>query len=135
MNFISRFNNQKSKSEILDSKQKIKSHGKEMWTLLHTSSVFLPETLSQEQTLSYNSFVKGILHFGTKFNSEWTKETLEYIEKHPFEFNTRENSMIWICNFHNYINMKTEKDLFECTKENLYYRWGSQPSANKVNII
>jgi FAD-linked sulfhydryl oxidase len=126
MNISSRFTQQKHKSEILDSKHKVKSHGKEMWTVLHTTSAFLPEKLNKDQEESFSSFVKGVLLFGTKFNKEWNETSLEYIKNHPFNFCDRENSMLWVCNFHNYINMKTEKDLFECTKENLSKRWGSK---------
>ena len=48
--------------------------------------------------------------------------------------------MIWICNFQNQVNMNLEKDLFECTKENIGKRWGNYANIlndsnnNKISI-
>ena len=39
--------------------------------------------------------------------------------------------MLWICNFHNKVNMELEKDLFECTKENIAKRWGNDTYNTK----
>ena len=125
MNFSSRFVSQKSKSDILDSKHKISTHGKEMWNVLHITSVFLPEKPNTEEIDHFTNFVNGILIFGTKFDSNWNDLTLKYIKDNPFNFSTRENSMLWVCNFHNFVNEKTEKDLFECTKEKIAKRWGN----------
>jgi FAD-linked sulfhydryl oxidase len=126
MNFVNAISSQsKSKADLMDSKHKIRSHGKEMWNTLHTFSVYLPNKLSEEETKEFSDFVKGILFFGTKFNSAWHDGTMKYIRDNPFKFDTRENSMIWICNFHNNINIKLEKDLFQCTKDKIAKRWGN----------
>ena len=133
MNFSSRFlaPTQKSKSDILDSKHKTRTHGKEMWTVLHITSVFFPETPKKEEVNSFEIFVKGILLFGTQFDSNWHDLTKNYIRENPFDFNSRDKSMIWMCNFHNFVNEKLEKDLFECTRENIAKRWGNY--GNVVN--
>jgi len=133
MNFSSRFLQQKSKSEILDSKHRTRTHGKEMWNVLHITSVFLPEKPNKEEVDHFTNFVKGILHFGTKFESTWHEYTIKYIKDNPFNFVDRESSMLWICNFHNDVNQKLGKDLFECTKENISQRWGNY--QNVANII
>jgi len=135
MNFTSRFNTQKSKADILDEKQKVRIHGKEMWNVLHTFSVFFPENPSEEDINTYTSFVNGVLLFGTKFDSNWSNLTKNYIQENPYKFNSREDSMIWMCNFHNYVNVQLEKDLFECTKENIAKRWGNIGSIiSKGNV-
>lgn len=123
------FKSKNSKSDILDGKQKIKSHGKEMWNVLHTFSVYLPEKCTNEEANEFSDFVKGVLHFGTKFNHTWHENTKKYIHENPLNFITRKNSMLWICNFHNHVNRQLEKDLFECTEENIAKRWGN---LNKI---
>ena len=125
MNYAFNLSASKNKSDILDSKYKSRLHGKDLWTVLHTSSVFLPEKPNDTEILDWTNFVKGILHFGTKFDPSWHHLTIDYIKKNPFEFMDRESSMMWICNFHNFVNIKTEKDLFECKKENIAMRWGN----------
>lgn len=126
MNFANMFGSQrKLKSDVLDSKHKIKAHGKEMWNMLHTFSVYLPETCSTEEAQHFTSFVDGVLKFGTKIDPKWETLTIDYIKEHPYNFAARENAMLWICDFHNYVNIVAEKDLFECTKENIARRWGN----------
>lgn len=115
----------KSKSDLLDEKSRHRLHGKDIWTVLHTSSVYLPEKPTQEELSEFASFVNGVLVYGTKFNNNWSSLYNEYIKASPFNFTDRENSMISLCNLHNYVNIKLEKDLFECTKENLAKRWGN----------
>ncbi len=137
MNFTSRY--AKSKGDILDSKQKTRTHGKDMWTVLHTFSVFMPDRPSSEEVETFTSFIKGVLLYGTKLDSDWNSLTLTYIKENPFNFSSRDESMLWMCNFHNYINKKLEKDLFECTNEKLSKRWGNygkiiQGDENKFSI-
>jgi hypothetical protein len=115
----------KSKEDILDRKHKIKTHGKDIWNVLHITSVYLPETLNDEEKEDLNSLFKGILYFGTKFNESWNKSTMDYINSNPLKLSSRDDAMFWVCKFHNHVNVKLEKDLFECTKENLAKRWGN----------
>jgi hypothetical protein len=129
MNYAYNFKS-KNKGDTLDHKHKSRLHGKDLWTVLHTSSVFLPDKPNKKELSEWTNFVKGILYFGTKFDSNWHKLTIEYIEKNPFHFDDRESSMLWLCKFHNHVNIKTEKDLFECKKEKIAKRWG-----NYIDII
>lgn len=124
MNYAFNFNS-KNKGDTLDSKHKSRLHGKDLWTVLHTTSVFLPYKPNDIELEEFTNFVKGILYFGTKFDPKWHKSTSEYIQKNPFDFKDRESSMLWLCKFHNHVNVKTEKDLFECRKEKIAKRWGN----------
>jgi hypothetical protein len=141
MNYANMFassNNNKTKADSIDQKHKLRTHGKDMWNTLHTFSAYLPEKLSNSEIEDMTGFVNGVLYYGTKFNLEWHDETQKYIEKNPYNFTTRDNSMLWICNFHNHVNRKLEKDLFECTKENLGKRWGNYikiKEDHKNNIL
>lgn len=125
MNYAYNFTSSRNKGDILDSKHKTRLHGKDLWTVLHTTSVFLPEKPNETELSEFVNFVKGILYFGTKFDTNWHKLTNDYINRNPFDFKDRESSMIWLCNFHNYVNIKTEKDLFECKKDKISKRWGN----------
>jgi hypothetical protein len=133
MNFASRYTQQKSKGDVLDAKQKIRIHGKEIWNVLHTFSNFVPENPTREESEAYSAFIEGVLVFGTKFDQNWHNLTLQYITANPLDVTSRDTSMMWVCNFHNFVNVKLEKDLFECTKENLAKRWGNKASISGDN--
>ncbi len=113
------------KAEILDKKSTTRTHGKDIWVLLHTTTVYLPEPMTQEHQTTLHDFIKGILYFSTKFNKTWHSNTLSYLNANPIDTSTRESSMLWVCHYHNHINLLLDKDQFECNKENIAKRWGN----------
>ena len=134
MNFLPSSLNKKPKEEI-DHKFRIKSHIKDIWTVLHTSSVYLPETLNEKLEQDYNHFVDGILLFATKEDKDLYNFVKDYKKKNRYNFSSRENASLWLCNLHNSFNLKNDKYLFECTTDNLTQRYGNFTSINKTNSL
>lgn len=124
MNF-SFFGKGKGKSDLLDNKQTLNSHGKDIWTLLHTSAIYLPDKLSEEDSKDFKNYVEGVLYFSTKFDKKWLNNTKEFVLNNPLNFQSREDASVWLCHFHNHINLLTEKDLFECKVSRIAKRWGN----------
>ena len=132
MNFLPKSFEKKPKEEI-DYKFRLKSHIKDIWTVLHTSSVYLSEKLSETEEKDYIYFVDGILHFATKVDKDLNNLATEYKNKNKYNFSSRENASMWLCNFHNTFNLMNDKYLFECTMDNLTQRYGNYSSINKNN--
>lgn len=132
MNFVFA---KKNKGDILDEKQHLRTHGKDLWTVLHTTSVFLGEKLNAEESETYKDFVFGVLYFGTKPNKTWHDLTMKYISDNPLDIKDRDNAMMWTCKLHNHVNLNNDKDLFECTIDNIAKRWGNYSAIiNKNNL-
>lgn len=132
MNFLPKLADKNAKEEI-DKKFRLKTHVKDMWTVLHTSSVYLPTKLSENEEQDYVFFVDGILHFATKCDEKLNIFTREYLNKNKYAFSSRENAANWLCNFHNAYNLNNDKYLFECTIENLTQRYGNYSSIKNIN--
>jgi hypothetical protein len=132
MNFFPKPTEKNAKEEI-DRKFRLKSHVKDMWTVLHTSSVYLPEKLNEKEEQEYEYFVDGLLHFATKCDESLNLFTKEYIHKNKYNFQSRESAAKWLCTLHNAYNINNDKYLFECSLENLTQRYGNYSSINKTN--
>jgi hypothetical protein len=115
------------KSKSLDKKHALKTHIKDLWVVLHTTSVYLPPSLSGEQTNSYSDFIKGLIAFGTKFDNKFSKASDEFLFSNPIG-KDRNSIILWICHYHNHINELYEKDLFECELSTIAKRWGNYNS-------
>jgi hypothetical protein len=115
------------KAKILDKKHTIKTHIKDFWVLVHTTTVYLPKTLTEEQSTALSDFMKSLIHFGTKFDKIFSKTSEEFLKLNPLS-SDRNNIILWTCHYHNHINELFEKDLFECNLENIAKRWGNYNS-------
>jgi hypothetical protein len=114
------------KSEILDTKHKRKTHFKDLWIMLHTTAVFLPDEEEFNDVKDYHSLVKGVLYFGLKFDEKLVNISQKFLKENPIEeVQTRDQAMIWNCTLHNEMNKELGKDLFECKIENIAKRWGN----------
>jgi len=124
--------NEKLNSDIVDEKNRKKLHGKEIWNIMHTFSVYLNKNATQEEINSYKDFIYGILYFGTKNDNNWQENFKSFDKILPLQsINNRDDAILWNCKFHNYVNIKLEKDLFECSLGNISKRWGNY---NKIIV-
>lgn len=121
-----RRSNEKLNSDLVDEKNRKILHGKEIWNILHTYSVYLDKTASCKEIQTYKDFIYGVLYFGTK-NDIIMKESFDKFNRIlPFQnIKSRDEAIMWNCKFHNYVNIKLEKDIFECSLENISKRWGN----------
>ncbi len=118
--------NEKLNSDYIDEKNRRKLHKKEIWNILHTYSVYLNEKASINDMQEYKDFIFGVLYFGTKKDNEFNKQFNDFNSLNPLEnVNNRDEAIMWNCRFHNFINMKTGKDLFECKLDTISRRWGN----------
>jgi hypothetical protein len=118
--------NEKLNIEIITEKNRRKIHKKEIWNILHTYSVYLDEKSSGNDIQEYKDFIYGILYFGTKKDFEWNQQFNDFNNFNPLDnVNNRNEAILWNCRFHNYVNMKTNKDLFDCKLDTISKRWGN----------
>ena len=130
--------NEKLNSDYIDEKNRRKLHKKEIWNILHTYSVYLNEKASINDMQDYKDFIFGVLYFGTKKDNNFNKQFNDFNSISPLDnVNNRNEAIMWNCRFHNYINMKTGKDLFECKLDTISKRWGNynKISNSEKNII
>ncbi len=135
-----RRSNEKFNSDAVDEKNRAVLHRKEMWNILHTFSVYLDKNSTEKEIESYKDFIYGILYFGAKNDKVWQENLNKFDKILPLKgIQNRDDAILWNCKFHNYINIKLEKDLFECNIENIAKRWGNYNKIvegnNKANIL
>jgi len=113
--------------EVIEPKLRNKIHYGDLWVMMHTAAIFLPEKLDKTQESHIKNYIEGIVTFGNITpNSKLKKLYSDYkIMNNNQDFSTRENASVWLCNFHNYVNLLNDKDLFECKIENIARRWGN----------
>jgi len=130
--------NEKLNSDTVDEKNRKLLHGKEIWNILHTYSVYLESNASNKDIQSYKDFIYGILYFGTKNDNVWIENFNRFDKILPFQnIKNRDEAMLWNCKFHNYVNIKLERDIFECNSDNISKRWGNYKKIieEKNNVL
>jgi hypothetical protein len=131
MNFNFLGNNNKIKKqppiEIIEPKIRSKLHLKDLWSILHISAIFLPSKNEKEFENAMNNFADGLVEFGSFTDGAKIIKTtyIEYKKNKKLNFSNREKASLSLCHFHNHINLLTEKELFECTMDNISKRWGN----------
>ena len=131
MNFLQGSFGKRNPKEDIDKKFRVESHLRDIWTVLHTTSVYLPESLNENEEKDYTQFVEGILQFATKADDELHNYAKLYRSQNKYNFKTRENAALYLCNFHNSYNLVKEKYLFECTVDNLAKRYGNASAVTE----
>lgn len=97
--------------------------GRAGWTILHRiASKFSKEPDSVEK--------KNMKQFLTLFATlypcpDCAKHFQEYIAKHPPDIQSNEGITKWMCNAHNEVNERNNKDIFPCKMDDLITRWGA----------
>lgn len=116
----------------MDREYKLKCAKSELWNYVHTVASHLPEKLNESQQEKAESLFKGLFYFGTKEDEEFNTIINNYIERNKLSIKSREDAMLYMCHLHNEINKKEGKELFLCTKENLFKRWGGDNNGPKL---
>lgn len=115
----------KNINEIFDNRQKNEVSIKQMWNLIHTSAAYLPNNFENSQHVMFENYINSILHFTKKSNKNFSSIIDEAYKSTEFNYTTRDNSCISLCNFHNNINVLLDKWSYPCNIEDLNERWGS----------
>ncbi|XP_040573483.1 FAD-linked sulfhydryl oxidase ALR [Lepeophtheirus salmonis] len=95
--------------------------GRSTWTLLHTTSVNLPEKSPLD-----NDTKSHLGHLLTSLSNLYPCEYCAQdfrldLKQNPPKFNTGRDFAQWLCEAHNRVNLKLDKPLFDCSR--VYYRW------------
>ena len=90
------------------------------WTLLHTMSVYLPESeLSTQQKSDVSQFMSILSRiYPCSYCADDLKKDLK---EDPPKVQTGKEYAQWLCQLHNKVNLKLGKPTFDCSK--IYERW------------
>ncbi len=94
--------------------------GRGSWTLLHTMSVYMPESkLSEKQQTDLKGFIGTLSRFYPC--NHCAADMRNDIKADPPEVGTGRDFAQWLCRLHNKVNVKLGKPEFDCNK--VYERW------------
>ncbi|XP_018566768.1 FAD-linked sulfhydryl oxidase ALR [Anoplophora glabripennis] len=96
--------------------------GNKSWGLLHTMAAKYPETPSREQQCDMLSFFKTFSKFYPC--EHCAKDLREELKIDPPKTESQEALSQWLCRLHNKVNIKTGKEIFDCSKVNERWRDG-----------
>lgn len=86
--------------------------GKSSWNLLHSITASYPRTPSEKQKAEMNQFLTIFSHI---YPCSWCATDFEkYIREHAPKVNSREELGRWMCEAHNEVNVKLNKEKFDC---------------------
>ncbi|KAM3136270.1 hypothetical protein pb186bvf_011569 [Paramecium bursaria] len=91
------------------------------WNFLHTMAIYYPDNPTQEQQTKMINFIDGLAEF-YPCNVCKTDFQQDIIKNPPLVQNRQELS-IWFCQRHNEVNQKLGKNIYDCSFQNLEYRW------------
>ncbi|XP_055373881.1 FAD-linked sulfhydryl oxidase ALR [Condylostylus longicornis] len=93
--------------------------GRATWGLLHTISVSFPKNPSDDEKKDAINFISCLSRL---YPCEYcAKDFQEDLKENPVDVTSRDKFSSWMCNFHNRVNKKLGKPLFDCSK--VYQRW------------
>lgn len=88
--------------------------GRATWTLLHSIADTYPENPSPSLRTHAANLIKALsnLYPCGKCQEHFQR----YLEYYPIDTSTKRALQTWMCNFHNDVNRKLNKPLFNCQK-------------------
>lgn len=95
--------------------------GRATWSFLHTTAAYYPTNPSEMEKRAAEALITGItalypcVHCREHFAAE--------VQEEPFDYTSRETFSKSLCTHHNKVNEMLEKEIFDCSKENLEKRW------------
>lgn len=111
------------KSDLIDDRLKARNHYRNVWNVLHTTAAFFPNRPSPSEQVDFKEFVEAVVYFSVK-DPAWKDNSKEFLSRFPMEFESRDKACLWICHYHNFVNLRTGKDQLPCDMEFLNRRWG-----------
>lgn len=86
--------------------------GKSSWNLLHTISAKYPKSPSEQQKTEMKQFLTLFSHI---YPCNWCASDFErYIKQKAPRVNSRDELGRWMCEAHNEVNSKLNKEMFDC---------------------
>ena len=109
-----------SKSSTQPCPPDVNEIGTGSWTLLHTMSVYLPQTeLSKQQKSDVGQFMSILSR--TYPCNHCAEDLKKDLKDDPPKVQTGKDYAQWLCQLHNKVNVKLGKPTFDCSK--VYERW------------
>ncbi|SPN96598.1 uncharacterized protein DNG_00120 [Cephalotrichum gorgonifer] len=96
--------------------------GRATWKFLHTTMARFPENPAPDDSLALQTFV----HLFARLYpcGECAAHFRKLLEKYPPQTSGRNAAVGWACFVHNEVNMRLEKDIFDCSKIGDFYDCG-----------
>ncbi|XP_043867576.1 FAD-linked sulfhydryl oxidase ALR [Drosophila mojavensis] len=92
------------------------------WGLLHTMAAFYSDNPTDTEKRDMRTFFEVLSRL---YPCEYcAKDFRSDIEVNPVNVNSQKDLAMWLCNFHNRVNDKLGKPLFDCSKVNERWRDG-----------
>ncbi|XP_019872173.2 FAD-linked sulfhydryl oxidase ALR [Aethina tumida] len=96
--------------------------GSKTWGLLHTMAARYPEKPSEKQQDDMRTFFKVFSQFYPC--DHCAEDFRKDLKSDPPRTESQEALSQWLCKMHNKVNVKTGKDVFDCSKINERWRDG-----------
>merc|ERR1712032_426784 len=98
-----------SKKPLKLSKEEI---GRHSWALLHSMAAAAPNIPSEEQKQFYKNFLFSLAEvYPCKICAKHLKQMLTDI---PFRYKSREELVYYLCELHNDVNKRLNKEIYDC---------------------
>ncbi|CAG8505826.1 5929_t:CDS:2 [Ambispora leptoticha] len=106
--------------------------GRGTWKLLHTMMARFPENPSTSEKEALRNF---IYLFSRLYPcGECATEFQTLLEKYPPQVSSRETASQWACAIHNIVNVRLEKEIFDCSLIADKYKCGcDDEKANEID--
>tara|TARA_Y100001972_G_scaffold81750_1_gene99414 strand:- start:1864 stop:2469 length:606 start_codon:yes stop_codon:yes gene_type:complete len=96
-----------------------KNWGEKYWDLMHTVSYTYPNNPTIEDKMYIQDFYESICNFLPC--DDCKQESKKYIENNPIQFENRTEIIEWVLNFHNFINIRLNKKIWNIDQLNKKY--------------
>jgi hypothetical protein len=93
--------------------------GRSTWTLLHTIATRLPEEPSDREKIDIKTFIHLFARYYPCVKCGYHMQ--QYLEGNPIRTETKSDLEHWFCQFHNAVNKRLGKPIFDCRM--LSTRW------------
>ncbi|XP_037937227.1 FAD-linked sulfhydryl oxidase ALR [Teleopsis dalmanni] len=96
--------------------------GHATWGLLHTFAAFYTEKPTEEQKADARNFFEALSKI---YPCEYcANDFRKDLKQNPVNVESQSELSMWLCKFHNRVNAKLGKSLFDCSKVNERWRDG-----------
>ena len=111
--------------DILRYKIQQKQEIKDFWNVMHTFAINLPNKVESDDKSDLAGFFESSVALGLSRNKSVQKLLREFLGKKPIVTEGRKEVSEWVCKMHNYVNLVTDKQLFNCDFEVIKERWSN----------
>lgn len=101
-----------SKTHVKADPPDVEALGRSSWNLLHTVSANYPTRPSEGQKSEMRQFLQVFSHI---YPCSWCASDFEqYLKDHAPKLGSRDEFGRWMCEAHNEVNVKLNKETFDC---------------------